>query len=77
MLGWMRLLVAGSPKGGALILRGSEGVSIGQQSLPELKLRLTVTVEAASARNSGQLHWLVEGVLLRWTERRRLSSSAH
>lgn len=75
MLGWMRLLVAGSPKGGALILRGSEGVSIGQQSLPEL--RLTVTVEAAAARNSGQLHRLVEGVLLRWRERRRLSSSAH
>lgn len=75
MLGWMHLLVAGSPKGGALILRGSEGVSIGQQSLPEL--RLTVTVEAAAAHNSGQLHWLVEGVLLRWRERRRLSSSAH
>ena len=64
VLGWMeRLLVAGSPKGAALILRGSEGVSVGQQSLPEL--RLTVTVEVAR-RHPRQFHRLVERVLLRW-----------
>lgn len=38
------------------------GVSVGQQSLPEL--RLTVTVQAAAAGDSGQLDGLVEGVVL-------------
>lgn len=49
-------------------------MSVGQQSLPEL--RLTVTVEAAR-HHPGQFHRLVERVLLRWRERRRLSRSAH
>ena len=71
-LGWT--LVAGSPQGGALTLRRSEGVSVGQQSLSEL--RLTVRVGAPVARQAGQLHRLVEGLLLRWRARRRLSRSA-
>lgn len=61
-------LVAGSPQGGALTLGGSEGVSVGQQSLPELGFTVT--------RDYGQLHRLVEGVFLRRRERRCLSRSA-
>lgn len=62
------LLVAGSPQRGALILRGSVGVSVGQQSLPEL--RLTVRIQVTN-----QLDRLVEGVF-RWRGAgRRLSRS--
>lgn len=42
-------------------------MSVGQKSLSELGL--TVTVGAAAACHAGQLHRLVEGVLLRWRER--------
>lgn len=38
-------------------------MSIGQQSLPEL--RLAVRVDVSVARHAGQLHRLVEGVFLR------------
>lgn len=62
------LLVTGSPQGGALTLRGSEGVSVGQQSLRELGLTV--------ARDSGQLHRLVEGVVLRRRRGRWFSRSA-
>lgn len=68
------LLVAGSPQGGALILRGSEGVSVRQQSLPELRLAVGVRVQAAHP--AGQLHRLVEGVVLRRRTRQRVSRSA-
>lgn len=68
------LLVAGSPQGSALILRGSEGMSVRQQSLPELRLAVGVRVRAAHP--AGQLHRLVEGVVLRRRTRQRVSRSA-
>lgn len=65
---WAGLLVAGSPQRGALVGRGSVGVSVGQQSLPELRLTVRIRV-------TDQLDRLVERVVHWRGAGRRLSRS--
>lgn len=67
------LLVAGPPQGGALAVGGPEGVSVGQQRLPELGVLVALRV-TSPCRRSRQLHRLVEEVVLRGSEARRLVS---
>lgn len=54
------LLVAGSPEGGAVTLRGPGGVSVGQERLSELGLAVGVQ---RGVGGRGQLDRLVEGHL--------------